>query len=90
MPQTFGRPGRSIASDEHRALGRVEDPLSDIAHDVMLQWTPRTGGTGNDQIVIAFPHFTEQLINNEAMSDAHANSNVEFFERFFLSDEVTT
>jgi hypothetical protein len=41
-------------------------------------------------MVIAFPHFIQKLIDDEAVPDAHLDDDAEFFEGFLFRDQIAT
>ncbi len=62
----------------------------DIAHDVVPQWATRARGAGNDQVVIAFAHLIQKLIDDKTVPDVHVDDDAEFFEGFLFCDQITT
>src|SRR5205809_7261588 len=88
MPETPGRWHGFCARNEYGRIRAIQNAAREIPHDVMTEQPARLRRAGRDQIVIAFAYFFEDLIDHNAVPNAHFGRNTDAFEFLFLLEQI--
>src|SRR5436190_12361974 len=88
MPETPGGRHGFCARNQYGRIRAIQNAARKIPHNVMPEQAARLRRAGHEQIVIAFANFFEDLIDHNAVSNAHFGRNTDTFEFLFLLEQI--